>query len=70
MNIIVKPDEKGFLAEVEGVTNLFAYGRTKKKACQELLNVIDMMLDYHQEQVKLEKKIKSKLLKDQFAHAV
>jgi len=32
MNIIVNPDEKGFLAEVEGTTNLFAYGRTKKKA--------------------------------------
>lgn len=70
MNIIIRPDGKGFLAEVEGAKNLFAYGKTKKKASEELLHVIDMMLDYHQEQIKFEKKIKNKLLKDQIAYAV
>ena len=70
MDIIIRQDGKGFLAEVDGTKNLFAYGKTKKEASEELLHVIDMMLDYHQEQIKLEKKIKSKLLKDQIAYAV
>jgi predicted RNase H-like HicB family nuclease len=70
MNILIRQDGKGFLAEVEGTKNLFTYGKTKKKASEELLHVIDMMLDYHREQIKFEKKIKSRLLKDQSAYAV
>lgn len=71
MKIVYKKDGSGFLAEVEWVDYLFAYWNTKEEAKNELSNVIDMVMDYHLEQVEIERKAKNKLLEDnvQF-HAV
>ena len=70
MNITIKKDNHGFLAEVEGMDNIFAHGETEKKAIDELYNVIEMMMDYHLEQVEIERKIKNQILKDKMNYAV
>ena len=53
MKIVIKKDGSGFLAEVEGMENIYAYGKTKEEAMDELYNVIEMMMDYHLEQVRV-----------------
>jgi len=70
MDIIIKKDGEGFLAEVKNMENLFAYGDSKEKAVSELYNVIEMMMDYHLEQVEIERTIKNQLLKDKMNYAV
>ena len=50
MKILVKKDGGGYLARVQGSTNLFAYGLTKDQALEELSGVVDMTMDYHLEQ--------------------
>jgi hypothetical protein len=61
MKIRVRKDGNGFLADVIGQPQLFAWAPTKVKARLELLCVVEMMLDYHLEQVEIERKIRSKL---------
>lgn len=61
MKITVRKDGEGYLAEVKGQPHLFAWGKTKSEAKTELGNVTEMMLDYHLEQVEIERKVKSKL---------
>ncbi len=61
MRIGVRKDGKGYLAEVKDQPHLFAWGLTKDEAKAELAKVADMMLDYHLEQVEIERKVKSKL---------
>ncbi len=68
MKIEVKQDGDGYLAKVRGRKNLFAFGYSEKEALQELGNVVDMMMDYHLEQVEMERKIRNQLQK--VAHAV
>lgn len=48
MQITVKKDENGYLAEVENRENIFAYGESIEEAKQELLYVIEMMKNYDQ----------------------
>ena len=62
MKILVTKDSHGFLARVEGQDNIFAHGETQSDAKKELLNVIEMMMDYHLEQIETERKIKNTLL--------
>jgi len=64
MYTIIKKDGVGFLAEVKGMKNLFAYGETKEEAKKELFSVIEMMMDYHLEQLEVERKLKNQLLKE------
>lgn len=60
--ILIKKDWEWYLAQVVGHKNLFAFGLTKKQAYDELLNVIEMIMDYHLEQVETERKIKNHIL--------
>ncbi|PID34678.1 MAG: hypothetical protein CR971_02065 [candidate division SR1 bacterium] len=70
MHIITKKDGEGFLAEVEGKENLFAFGKTEHEALQELQHVIDMMIDYHKEELTFQKSVKNFLLTKKLNYAV
>ncbi len=61
MKIRVRKDGNGFLADVIGQPQLLAWAPTKVKARLELPGVVEMMLDYHLEQVEIERKVRSKL---------
>lgn len=50
----VKKDGDGYLAEIIGQNNLFAYGETQEEAKQELIHVVDMMIDLHKETLQKE----------------
>ena len=58
MKIIMKKDGDGYFAQVEGHQNLFAFAYSEKEAMLELKNVVEMMMDYHLEQVNDERIIK------------
>ena len=62
MEVIIKKDGDGFLAEIEWQENIFAYWETEYSAKKELLWVVDMMMDYHLEEVEKERKIKNSIL--------
>lgn len=49
------------MAEVTGQPRLFAWAPTKAGAREELRNVVEMMLDYHLEQIEIERKVRTKL---------
>ncbi|SHN90346.1 hypothetical protein BHECKSOX_534 [Bathymodiolus heckerae thiotrophic gill symbiont] len=61
MKTIVKKDGDGYLAKVEGYQNLFAFAYSEKEAVIELKNVVEMMMDYHLEQVNDERIIRNEL---------
>nr|VFK48037.1 MAG: hypothetical protein BECKTC1821E_GA0114239_11014 [Candidatus Kentron sp. TC]VFK50556.1 MAG: hypothetical protein BECKTC1821D_GA0114238_11092 [Candidatus Kentron sp. TC] len=60
-NIVLEKDGDGYLAKVEGHQNLFAFAYTEKDAIIELKNVVEMVMDYHLEQVNDERIIRSEL---------
>ncbi|NLX26792.1 MAG: hypothetical protein GXY61_12695 [Lentisphaerae bacterium] len=68
MQIEVKKDGDGYLAKVKGRENLYAFGASEEEALNELGNVVEMMMDYHLEQVEVERKVRNQLQKA--AHAV
>ena len=70
MKILVKKDGGGYLARVQGSTNLFAYGLTKDQALEELSGVVDMTMDYHLEQVNVERQALRELLNTRLAYAL
>lgn len=70
MKILVKEDGEGYLARVRGSNNLYAYGLTKDEALEELSNVIDMTMDYHLEQVEIERRARHDLETNRAAYAV
>ena len=61
MKIIIEKDGDGYLAKVEGHQNLFAFAYSEKEAVMELKNVVEMVMDYHLEQINDERIIKNKL---------
>jgi predicted RNase H-like HicB family nuclease len=61
MKIIVRKDGEGYLAEVRGHPHLFAWASTRQEARAELKNVVEMMLDYHLEQIEVERKVRTLL---------
>ena len=61
VNIVIEKDGDGFLARVENHQNLFAFAYSEKEAVMELKNVVEMMMDYHLEQVNDERIIKNEL---------
>jgi len=65
MKTIIEKDGDGYLARVEGHQNLFAFAYSKKEAMIELKNVVEMMMDYHLEQVNDER-----IIKNELTHAV
>ncbi|MDD3793725.1 MAG: hypothetical protein PHI37_02850 [Candidatus Gracilibacteria bacterium] len=60
-NIIISKDGDGYLAEIEGVDNVYAYGSTKEEAKKELLGVLEMIMDYHLEKIEKSRKLKHKV---------
>ena len=70
MKILVKADGEGYLARVRGSDNLYAYGVSREEALDELSHVIDMTMDYHLEQVDLERRARQELMTNRAAYAV
>ena len=60
-NIVIEKDGEGYLASVENHQNLFAFAYSEKEAVTALKNVVEMMMDYHLEQVNDERIIKNEL---------
>jgi hypothetical protein len=58
MKIIIRKDGGGYLAQVTGHPHLFAWAPTREGVRLELLNVVEMMLDYHLEQIEIERKVR------------
>ena len=50
-NVVIEKDGEGYLARVEGHDNLFAFAYFEREAILELKNVVEMILDFHIEQV-------------------
>ncbi len=61
INVVIEKDGDGYLARVEGNQNLFAFAYSEKDAVIELKNVVEMMMDYHLEQVNDERIIRNEL---------
>ncbi|SMM99328.1 hypothetical protein SPONN_459 [uncultured Candidatus Thioglobus sp.] len=61
MKITIEKDGDGYLAKIEGRQNLFAFAYSEKEAIVELKNVVEMMMDYHLEQVNDERVIRNEL---------
>ena len=61
MNIIIEKDGDGYLAKVEGHQNLFAFAYSEQEAVIELRNVVEMIMDYHLEQINNERIIRNEL---------
>ena len=45
MKITLRKDGKGYLAEVEGVPELYAFGYTEQECLRELAHVVEMVAD-------------------------
>ncbi|SMN12981.1 hypothetical protein BHECKSOX2_1541 [Bathymodiolus heckerae thiotrophic gill symbiont] len=65
MKTIIEKDGDGYLAKIEGHQNLFAFAYSEKEAVIELKNVVEMMMDYHLEQVNDER-----IIRNELTHAV
>ena len=61
MKIILKKDWDWFIAEVAWKPNVYTFWYTQEEAIQELNNVVDMMMDYYNEEMYIQKKIKDLL---------
>jgi predicted RNase H-like HicB family nuclease len=65
MKTIIEKDGDGYLAKVIGHQNLFAFAYSKEEAIIELKNVVEMVMDYHLEQVNDER-----IIRNELTHAV
>ena len=65
----IEKDGDGYLAKVNDQPNLFAFAYSEKEAVQGLKNVVEMIMDYHLEQINAERLIRNKLtvLQEQYA---
>jgi predicted RNase H-like HicB family nuclease len=70
MQTIIEKDGEGYLAKVKGHPNLFAFAYSEADAITELKNVVEMVMDYHLEQVNSERIIKNELTSMQDKYAV
>jgi hypothetical protein len=61
MKMIIEKDGEGYLARIDGHDKLFAFAYSEKEALMELINVVEMIMDYHLEQVNEERMIKNQL---------
>ena len=61
VNIVIEKDGEGYMARVADQQNLFAFTCSEEEAATELKHVVDMLLDYHLEQVNNEQIISNKL---------
>lgn len=70
MQTIIEKDGEGYLAKVKGHPNLFAFSYSEADAITELKNVVEMVMDYHLEQVNSERIIKNELTSMQEQYAI
>ncbi len=47
MKITIYPDADGYIAEVVGQPNMFAFGMTREEARMELRLVLDGMMEFY-----------------------
>ena len=59
MQKIIQKDGDGFLAKMKDQPNLFTFAYSKKEAVQELKNFVEMIMDYHLEQINAERLIRN-----------
>jgi hypothetical protein len=62
MQVVTKKDWEWYLAEVNWIDYLYAYWFSKQEAENELLNVIDMIMDYEIEQLWKQRQVKEYIL--------
>lgn len=70
MEIIIKKDWEWYFAEVKWKSNIYAFWYSQESAIEELKNVVDMMVDYHNEKSKENKSIMKNLIKKNYTYAV
>ena len=70
MKIIVRKDGEWYIAEVQWKENVYAFWYTEEEAVKELNNVVDMMLDYYNNEVSTQETIKNLLKNKQYSYAV
>ena len=70
MQTIIEKDGEGYLAKVKGHPNLFAFAYSEVDAITELKIVVEMVMDYHLEQVNSERIIKNELTSMQEKHTI
>jgi len=70
MQITIEKDGDGYLAKVTGHPNLFAFAYSEAEAITELQNVVEMVMDFHLEQVNNERLIRNELISMQERYAV
>ena len=61
-NSLIEKDGEGYLASVEGHDSLFAFAYSEREAILELRNVVEMILDFHIEQVNDERLIRNEIV--------
>lgn len=61
MNFIVEKDWDWFLAKVIWRDDIYAFAYSEKEAKKELLNVIEMVLDIHLDQIEIERKLRKEI---------
>ncbi len=70
MKIIVRKDGEWYIAEVQWKENVYAFWYTEEEAVEELNNVVDMMLDYYNNEVSVQENIKNLLKNKKYSYAV
>jgi len=70
MKTTIEKDGEGYLAKVAGHPNLFAFAYSEAEAIAELKNVVEMVMDFHLEQVNNERLIRNELDSMQAKYAV
>ncbi len=70
MEIIIRKDGEWYIAEVKSKSNIYAFWYSKEEALSELKNVVDMMVDYHSQEISFQKKVKKFLINKSYTYAV
>jgi predicted RNase H-like HicB family nuclease len=70
MDITLRKDGEGYIAEVKWKSNLYAFWYSEQEAIDELKNVIDMTVDFYSQEISFQKKIKKQLISNKVEYAV
>ena len=70
MKIEIKKDGEGYLAKIKGQDNLFAFAYSKQEVISELKNVVEMIMDFHLEQLNIERLAKKEIENLQSMYAI
>jgi hypothetical protein len=70
MEIEIKKDGEGYLAKIKGQDNLFAFAYSRQEVISELKNVVEMIMDFHLEQLNIERLAKKEIENLQSMYAI